>query len=34
MKGGATSQPGTPAQDRNAEWQLRLYVAGATAHEH
>ncbi|HEY2187806.1 MAG TPA: circadian clock KaiB family protein [Caldimonas sp.] len=31
MKGSAVSEPEKPARAQQAEWQLRLYVAGATA---
>jgi circadian clock protein KaiB len=31
MKGSAVAEPEKPARAKKAEWQLRLYVAGATA---
>nr|HET7858086.1 circadian clock KaiB family protein [Caldimonas sp.] len=31
MKSGASEQPARPAKASRPEWQLRLYVAGATA---
>ena len=31
MKGQTVEQPGKPARAQKPEWQLRLYVAGATA---
>jgi circadian clock protein KaiB len=31
MKAAAAGEPGKPARAHKAEWQLRLYVAGATA---
>jgi circadian clock protein KaiB len=31
MKSQTAEQPGKPAKAAKAEWQLRLYVAGATA---
>jgi len=31
MKGRVVSEPEQPAQAQRPEWQLRLYVAGATA---
>jgi circadian clock protein KaiB len=31
MKGSAVGEPERPARVQKAEWQLRLYVAGATA---
>ena len=31
MKGGTVDKPAKPAKGSHPEWQLRLYVAGATA---